>query len=194
MAQFTCGHISLQEQVETYSHAAEEAEEKVKQLTEELVAEKQARATETSSLQSAIQEQSREIKDLESKIESMDSTDSTNHGGGGGGDLQQELLKLKTRLESEVNERKRTTILLNMLNDHNERLTSLNEAALSSNTPHTGIKSHTLSSSSTSSPMLEYISYFGFLMALFGCVWALSSSSGGSNSRFRRSKDTSHIV
>jgi flagellar biosynthesis GTPase FlhF len=173
---------SLQEQVETYSNAAEKAEARAKELEQELLAEKQARSTETANLQAAIQEQSREVKRLESSIEAFSS--SSHEKGGEGSASPQELALLKASLEKEINERQRTTILLEMLQDHNERLTSLNEVALSTNSNQ--------ASSSSSSSMLEYISYFGFLMALFGCVWALSSST--STSRFRRAKDTSHIV
>jgi hypothetical protein len=120
---------------------------------------------------------------------------------------------LKALLENEINERKRTTILLNMLQDHNQRLTALSEASInaastSAKMSATGSSATTTTSEggggsltavvSTEYTLLQYVSYVGLLMAVIGCLWAvLSSSAAGSNSRGQPSryrKDTSHIV
>jgi hypothetical protein len=155
---------------------------------------------------------SREIKSLESKIELIhkDGSQST-----GGVNAEQELGNLKALLENEINERKRTTILLNMLQDHNQRLTALSEASInaaatSAKMSATGSSATTTTSEgggsggsltavvSTEYTLLQYVSYVGLLMAVIGCLWAvLSSSAAGSNSRGQPSryrKDTSHIV
>jgi hypothetical protein len=120
---------------------------------------------------------------------------------------------LKALLENEINERKRTTILLNMLQDHNQRLTALSEASInaaatsakmsatgsSATTTSQGGGGGSLTAVSTEYTLLQYVSYIGLLMAVIGCLWAIlsSSSSAGSNSRGQPSryrKDTSHIV